>query len=490
MVIGAPVKLFNSMGRRVVPFQPREAGRVGIYSCGPTVYAHQHLGNMRPYVFSDTLRRLLEWKGLQVRHVINITDVGHVIGDGDVGEDKVEAAARRELLSVRQVTDRYTQIFLEDHKKLRILPPEHRPKASEYVPQMIEFATVLEERGFAYRLPSGLYFDTAKSPGYGNLGLLTESDYRERIDNIDGKRAPADFALWRADAPGERRVWRWDSPWGPGVPGWHLECSVMSIHLLGSHFDIHTGGVDHRQIHHVNEIAQSEAYLDDGRPWVDVWLHNEFLILGGQKISKSAGRMPVLDDLVAAGLHPLAFRHFLLAGHYRSQLDLTDDAVRGSAAALRRLLLRAVPFRPLPVVETLAEARRQLTSEQALESLERYDAALSDDLSTPRALAELHAVLRDDAIDDKDKAVLLAAAEQTLALGLGDLAPEEVTTSTRQLAVPADYVEEMIQAREEARGAKDWARADQIRDQLRQLGVVLVDTAEGTRWEVAERRDA
>jgi len=341
---GHQLRLYNSLGRQVEDFVP-SADPTGMYSCGPTVYAYPHLGNMRAYVFADTVRRALRWKDIQVRHVVNITDVGHAVADTDTGEDKVEVAAARERRSVQQIAEFYTRAFFDDIRALNILPAAEYPRASAYVGQMIEFAATLEKKGYTYRLPSGLYFDTAKDPRYGELAQLHAEGQREaaRLEQVPGRRRKTDFALWRTEQPGRRRVMRWDSPWGWGAPGWHLECSVMSIALLGPHFDIHTGGVDHRELHHVNEIAQSEAYLGDGKPWVRFWLHNEFLQLGAAKMAKSAGGAPRLADLTSAGYHPMAFRLFLLGGHYRSQLDFTIEAMDAAQATLRRLVARIHP---------------------------------------------------------------------------------------------------------------------------------------------------
>ncbi len=290
--------------------------------------------------------------------MVNITDVGHAVSDADTGEDKMEVAAARERRSVLEIAEFYTRVFFDDLAALNVLPAAEYPRASAYVPQMIEFAATLEQRGYTYRLPSGLYFDTARDPRYGELAQLHAEGQREaaRVEHVAGRRSKTDFALWRTEEPGRRRVLRWDSPWGWGTPGWHLECSVMSIALLGPHFDIHTGGIDHRELHHVNEIAQSEAFLADGRmgtPWVRYWLHNEFLQLGGAKMAKSAGGAPRLADLTEAGYHPAAFRLFLLGGHYRSQLDFTTAAIDAAQATLRRLAARVQPLRPLPAIETL-----------------------------------------------------------------------------------------------------------------------------------------
>ena len=479
---GAKIRLFNSLGRQVTDFHPATPGQVRMYSCGPTVYSDPHLGNMRAYVFSDTLRRMLEWKGFAITQVVNITDVGHAVGDGDEGEDKVEVAARAEQRSVREVTDHYTAMFMADMEALNVLRAHEYPRASDYVPKMIDFAVKLDAGGHTYQIASGLYFDTTTSPGYGRLALIPQEGQQagKRV-SADEKRSPADFAIWRADPVGQRRIMRWDSPWGPGVPGWHLECSVMSIDLLGPHFDIHTGGVDHRELHHVNEIAQSEAFLDDGHDWVRLWMHNEFLLSGGAKLSKSAGRMPTIRDLAAAGVPPLAFRYFLLTAHYASQLELTDDGLEAAVSALRRLRGRAERLPPVPAAATLAGARGLVSAAGAVK-LEQIDAAASEDLNTPRVLAEVQAALRDPVLPDNDKAVLVAVADQLLGLRLAD-PPEEPAPAGR--VVDEAAVEELVQAREQARKARDWAEADRLRDELAVIGVAVADTPEGPRWSLA-----
>ena len=261
-----PLRLFNTLTRSAAEFRPARPPAVGLYSCGPTVYADQHIGNMRAYVFADTLKRALRWQGFDVRHVINITDVGHLTSDADEGDDKLELAARRGHASAWDIAGRYTREFKTDLGRLRIIEPDVWCQATGHIPQMIEFARVLEDGGWCYRLPSGLYFDTSKDPGYGALARLDLAGQQAgaRVEVAAGKRHPSDFAVWRTSAPGENRQMEWDSPWGRGAPGWHLECSVMSIEYLGRHFDMHTGGVDHIPVHHTNEIAQSQAYLGDG----------------------------------------------------------------------------------------------------------------------------------------------------------------------------------------------------------------------------------
>ncbi|GAA3304701.1 cysteine--tRNA ligase [Dactylosporangium vinaceum] len=481
MADGAPISLYNSLSRRAEPLRPLVPGEVGLYTCGPTVYSYAHLGNMRPYVFSDTLRRVLEWKGLRVRQVVNITDVGHTVGESDLGEDKVEAAARRELKSVREVTAHYTEAYLRDLARLNVRTPSELPRASDYVPQMIEFAKVLDERGYTYQADSGLYFDTSRSPGYGTLAQISMEGQREgaRLEAVPGKRNKADFAVWRTEAPGQRRVMRWESPWGTGVPGWHLECSVMSIDLLGRHFDIHTGGVDHREIHHVNEIAQSEAFLGEAAaPWVSLWLHNEFVLLRARKVSKSEDGGPLLQDLVDAGVHPLAYRYFLLTANYRSQLELTDAAVQAASSALRRLVGRAEALRPLPDRPTRAAAEAAMSTDAGRAALRRLDEAVSDDLNTPRALADLNTTLRGDDLPDTDRAVLLAAADAVLGLGLATLSAADLTGRTATTAAGA-AVQALLARREDARQRRDWAESDRLRAEIADAGWRVVDTPEG-----------
>jgi cysteinyl-tRNA synthetase len=478
---GQQLRLYNSLGRRIEDFTP--SGSVtGMYSCGPTVYSFPHLGNMRAYVFADTVRRALRWKSIPVRHVVNITDVGHAVADTDTGEDKLEVAAARERRSVEEIAALYTQAFFDDSAALNILPADVYPRATAYVGQMIEFAARLEELGYTYRLPSGLYFDTSKSPDYGELAMIDVAGQREaaRVEHVEGRRHKADFALWRAEEPGRRRVMRWDSPWGWGAPGWHLECSVMSIALLGPHFDIHTGGVDHRELHHVNEIAQSEAYLGDGKPWVRYWLHNEFLQLGSEKMAKSAGGAPLLADLTSAGYHPIAFRLFLLGGHYRSQLEFTTAAIDAAQATLRRLVARVEPLRPLPAAETLASATAAVGEGDpaAAALLGQLDAAIAADLATPRILAILQDTLRDPAI----------TPDGQRAVGLGTLDPRAVDgrravsdLSAGELAA----IERLVASRTQARKERDWGRADEIRAELLdKLGVRVTDTPDGPVWEL------
>jgi cysteinyl-tRNA synthetase len=478
---GAPLELFNTLGRRLEPFVPREPGKVSLYSCGPTVYAYQHIGNMRAYVFADTLRRVLRWKGFAVRHVINITDVGHLTSDEDEGEDKMEAGARREGRTIWEIAEHYTAAFMEDLERLQVLPPTLWCKATDHIPQMVAFAQTLEDHGLTYALPSGLYYDTSKDDDYGKLALLDLEGLREgeRVEKLEGRRNPSDFAVWRTTPEGESRQMEWDSPWGRGAPGWHLECSVMSIEHLGQHFDIHTGGVDHIPVHHTNEIAQSEGYLADGEEWVRYWLHGEFINLKGAKISKSLGHTLRVTDLMEDGYHPLVYRYLLLGAHYRTQVEFDVDALDGAKTALRRLLERLGAQRPDPL-EEYAQAAARVTSAAARAYLDEFDAAVSADLNTAKALAVVAAVARDDELDDDDVSTLAAAFDAVLGLGLGHLQPADLELA--RAGVDVTDVERLFAERLAARADKDWARSDALRDELAAMGVEVKDTAEGSTW--------
>ena len=488
-----PLRLSNSLGRREERFVPAHAGHVGVYSCGPTVYSYQHIGNMRTYVFSDTLKRALLWRGYDVRHVINITDVGHLVADADQGEDKVEEASQAEGRSVDEITRHYTEVFWQDLRSINVMFPDEWPKASAFVAQMISFAQVLQDHGFAYVLPQGLYFDTSLQADYGELAGLDTAGQRAtgRVEETEGKRNPSDFALWRTFTDGRQRLMQWDSPWGVGAPGWHLECSVMSMALLEPHFDIHTGGIDHRELHHVNEIAQSEAYLEDGRRWVRYWLHGEFLTLQDRKVSKSAGDTLRVADLAAEGVHPLAFRYLVLQSHYRSQLKFSSSAAQAGHVSLRRLAARlgaalgaeagsaelSAPVTLAASLDAAAGGSEELTSR-----LLAVDAAVAADLQLPTVIALVNDWSRSpDALTESEWAVLVRAVNAVTGLSLGALGPADFVP-----ALPPDvdvaWVEDRLSEREAARAAKDWALADRMRDELAEANIRVEDTPEGTHW--------
>ena len=464
----SPLVLYNTRTREKEAFTPLEPGRVRMYSCGPTVYSAQHIGNLRPYLFADLLRRTLEAEGLEVTHVINITDVGHLTDDADAGEDKMEVAAKKSGRRAEEIAAEYEAQWKRDCARVGCLVPHHTPRASEHVPQQIRMAQVLEEKGFTYRIEDGLYFDVAKFPRYEELARLDLEGQQggARIGDVEGKRNPQDFALWKFAAEGVKRQQEWDSPWGRGFPGWHLECSAMSVEYLGETFDIHTGGVDHIPVHHSNEIAQSEGALGV-HPWVKVWMHEEFLDFRGEKMSKSKGNVYVLDDLVEQGIEPLAYRYFFLQAHYRQQQTFTDEALAAANTGYDRLVAIAAGLRE--------EAGEPDTA--AMEAPRaRFRDALRDDLNAPRAMAVVWEVARSDALSPATRWALLAEFDRVLGLDLAHATPR----AAQQESDPR--IDAMVKARDEARAAKDWAEADRLRDELTAEGILLEDGPEGTRW--------
>ena len=478
---GVPFVVYNSLSRRLEEFRPLKPDRADLYTCGPTVYNYPHIGNLRAYVFSDTLHRALLWKGYSVRKVVNITDVGHLAADSDLGEDKLEAAARTSVQSVYELARRYENAFYDDLAMLRIIPADTYARATDHVTEMIEFAAVIERRGAAYRLPSGLYFDTSKARDYGKLAVMRADEQREgaRVEAVAGKRNKNDFVLWRTEQPGEQRLMRWNSPWGWGAPGWHLECSVMSILLLGPHFDLHTGGVDHRELHHVNEIAQSEAYLADGQDWVRYWMHNEFLNIKQAKMAKSEGTGLRLTELMDQGFEAAAYRLLLLTAHYRSQTEFSTTALESAATALRRLRRRVAEHGQPRLVANYADAIAVAGDERTRAVLDQFDAAISDDLNTARVIVAFQEALRDESISPTGQAVIAGAAETLLSVGLAD--PIAAPAVSKELEAE---IEDLLAQRAQAREQRNWARADQIRDDLHQRGVRIKDTARGTAWDV------
>jgi cysteinyl-tRNA synthetase len=462
------LRFYNTLGRSKQTFEPLEPGRVRIYSCGPTVYGRQHIGNMRPYVFADLLKRTLRLFGYQVVHVINVTDVGHLTDDADCGEDKMELAAQRCGDSVWEIAERYTQLWQADLDKLGVEKPDELCRATDHIPEQIAMIRTLEERGFAYRISDGIYFDTARFPHYGELSGVDfdAQQAQERIEHAGEKRNPADFALWKlSPAGGPRRQMEWDSPWGRGFPGWHIECSAMSARYLGVPFDIHTGGIDHVPVHHTNEIAQTEAATGK-RPCVRFWLHNGWVMIDGSKMAKSAGTTVNLDHLGERGIAPLAFRYFLLSANYRQQINFNEEAISGAEAAYDRLARHA---------EKLRDAAESDDTPRGAEYRERFKSAIGDDLNAPQALAVTWEMLRSAELADGEKWRLLCAFDEVLGLGLREArVTQDVSSDAR--------IDALVLEREQARKARDFARSDAIRKQLLEEGIVLEDTPKGTRW--------
>ncbi|WP_375399042.1 cysteine--tRNA ligase [uncultured Sphingomonas sp.] len=462
---GAPLALYNSLTRSTELFAPIDPASVRIYSCGPTVYNYAHIGNLRAYVFTDTLSRVLRWKGYPLTHIINITDVGHLTSDADAGDDKMEAAARARSQDIWDIAAYYTRAFKQNLRDLNVDPPTRWSVATDHVAEMIAFGERIAGK-HCYLLDSGLYFDISTVPDYGRLAGARDDAREGRIDTVEGKRHPQDFAIWRTSLPGERRQMEWDSPWGRGAPGWHLECSVMSEKYLGSPFDIHTGGIDHREIHHPNEIAQNQAYCGSADTGAKVWMHNNFLVERAGKMSKSTGDFRTLQTLIDAGVHPLAYRLMCLQAHYRSELEFSDENL---AAALTRLKRLAI------TVAQLRERSGPSTAGVAKGYRERLDAAVSDDLNTPRALPVLDALLADKRITPADRLAALADFDAVLGLGLATIQRTDLRVRPKTAMLDEAAVAALMADRRDARAARDFARADAVRDELAQAGIEVMD---------------
>ncbi len=486
-----PLKLFNSLTRQAEVFEPVHPGEARVYTCGPTVYNYPHIGNMRAYVFADVLGRTLSWKGLKLTHVINITDVGHLTDDADAGEDKMEKMAAQQAQSIWDIAEHYKQAYWADVRALNIRQPAQWTVATDYVPQMVTFAKGIADK-HCYELESGLYFDVSTVADYGRLARAYTEDGEGRIEAVEGKRNAADFAIWRKTPAGETRQMEWDSPWGKGAPGWHLECSVMSGEVLGFPFDIHTGGIDHREIHHPNEIAQNQAHcctngLDDPRnSGARIWMHNNFLVERSGKMSKSSGEFLRLQLLIDKGYHPLAYRLMCLQAHYRSELEFSWEGLGAALTRLRRMVM---------AVEALIEATDR-SSEHRLRDgftqkvLDDFGEAMSDDLATPRALAAFElfalqgapkfsaAIVNDEAAKQglcNARLDALEAMDEVFGLGLMNLTRADLRIRPKSATITETEIEAALSRRKEARAAKDFAASDAIRDELAAQGVEVMD---------------
>ena len=513
----ADMKLFNSLTRRKEDFKPLRPAEVGMYVCGPTVYQYAHIGNMRPYVFADLLRRTLEYNGYRVRHVMNITDVGHLISDADEGPDKMVESARREQKSPYEIAAHYTEAFMRDIGRLNVQRPSVVCPATGHIPEMIAMVERLVELGHAYEVDDGIYFDVTTFTGYGRLSRadLGGQLAGARVEVNPQKRNAADFALWKKAEPGH--IMQWPSPWGQGYPGWHIECSAMGIKYLGDAFDIHTGGVDHLPIHHENEIAQADACA--GHRVVQVWMHVEHVLVDNARMAKSVGNVYMVDDLVARGSDPLALRYLYLVAHYRKKVNFTWDALAAAQAALENVR-RAVGE---AARENAGEAGAGGTAGEAgatggggaatAQLREGFLAAVNDDLNMPRGLAVLWEALRSGELPPTARRDLALEFDRILGLGLAGVAANAAEAagpggaagagagaraggflSRAELAgggapgaasgaadAPQDVLA-LLRKRHAARAARDWQAADAARDELSQMGIRVEDTPDGVRW--------
>ena len=465
-----PLKLFNSLTRQLEVFEPVHPGEARVYTCGPTVYNYPHIGNMRAYVFADVLGRALSFKGYKLTHVINITDVGHLTDDADAGEDKLEKAAAQNAQSIWEIARHYTEAYWADVKALNIRQPAKWTIATDYVPQMIEFAKRIADK-HCYELDGGLYFDVSTVADYGRLARAATDEGESRIDPVAGKRNAADFAIWRKTPPGETRQMEWDSPWGRGAPGWHLECSVMSGEVLGFPFDIHTGGIDHREIHHPNEIAQNQAHTCSDLSGANIWMHNNFLVDRTGKMSKSSGEFLRLQLLIDKGYHPLAYRMMCLQAHYRSELEFSWEGLQAALTRLKRMVMGAEKLKADLAASKQPEGSFPLSEQE----LALFDDAISADLATPEVLAALEAVLANKKMPAAKRIQLVRIADGLLGLNLLSLSREDLRLDPASPAIQKDEIDRMIARRQDARAAKDFATSDAIRDELAAAGVEVMD---------------
>jgi len=459
------IRLYNTLTRKKEIFKPIIKKHVGIYTCGPTVYSCAHIGNLRSYIFADILKRVLLYGGYKAKHVMNVTDVGHLTSDADEGEDKMEKAAQKEKKSAREIADYYWRIFRDDFKKLNIIEPNIWCKATDHINEQIELIKKLEKKGYTYKTSDGIYFNTAKLKNYGQLARLKKEGLQagKRI-SLSEKKNITDFALWKFSPPvggassQPKRQQEWNSPWGIGFPGWHIECSAMSMKYLGEHFDIHTGGIDHIPIHHPNEIAQSEVAT--GKKFVNYWLHGEFLTFKGEKVSKSTamptgrqGGLFTISELEEKGFNPLAFRYFTFNAHYRKQLSFSLKDLKKSENSYQRL----------KNIITGIKDDRKINRKY----LNQFESAINDDLNIPKALSILWDLVRDKKTTGKFRAI----KEVDKIFGL-DLLKKEI------IEVPSQ-IKKLIKDREIARKQKNWKKSDQLRIQIQSLGFWVEDTKDG-----------
>jgi cysteinyl-tRNA synthetase len=455
------LKIYNSLSRSVEEFQPIDAENVRIYACGPTVYDYQHIGNMRRFVGDDLLVRVLRFDGYKVKYVVNVTDVGHLTSDSDTGEDKVEKEARELKMSAHDIASKFEERFFQDWDLLNILKPDLIPHASEHIKEQIELIQVLEEKGFTYKTNDGIYFDSSKFPNYNQLSKQPLDEIKAGVRvSLGKKKNPTDFALWKFSPKGEKRQMEWKSPWGIGFPGWHVECSAMSMKTLGVSFDIHTGGIDHINIHHTNEIAQSEAASE--KKFVNYWVHHNFLIVENEKMSKSLGNFYTVSDLIDKRYDPLALRYLFLQTHYRQEMNFTFDALRAAQNTLNRLRLEFLKL------------KGENNKEEGEAYANLFFESINDDLNMSKALAVTWEMLRGDLTPGTKRNLLLKFDE---VFGLDLKNSEAYKKSVENIS---EEVSNLMMERERLRKERKFHLADKIRERIQKLGYELNDSKSGS----------
>lgn len=465
------IQLFNTLNRQIEPFIPLQPGKVSLYTCGPTVYNYAHIGNLRTYIFEDVLRRTLESAGLEVTHVMNVTDVGHLESDADQGDDKMALAAKREAKSPWDIARYYEDAFMADCAALHILKPTVVCRATEHIPHMQHMVEQLIAKGHAYVADGNVYFRISSFPNYTALSKRQLDDLLEgaRVEVDPRKENPLDFVLWFSQSKYPNQIMKWDSPWGVGFPGWHIECSAMASHYLGEHIDIHTGGIDHISVHHTNEIAQSEGCF--GHKWVNVWMHGEFLVVDKAKMAKSAGNFLTLRSLVEKGFDPLHYRYLCLGAHYRSQLFFSFDALAGAKNAFEALKNRVISWKLNP--------QKGAHPEKVKDYKERFFAALYHDLDTPVAFSVLWEMAKDNQLTTSEKYALMGEFDAVLGFGV----------NTFERPALSEEAQTIVTQREAARAAKDYALSDTLRDKLLAQGIQIKDTPKGPDWYFVTKDD-
>jgi cysteinyl-tRNA synthetase len=475
------LRIYNTLSRSVEEFEPMDkiGLKVGMYSCGPTVYDYQHIGHMRRYVGDDILVRVLKSNGYEVKHVMNITDVGHLVSDEDTGEDKMEKGARKYGLSVWDIAKKFEQQFFDSLDSLGIKHADPIMHATDYIPEQIALIKTLEEKGYTYKIDDGIYFDTSKFPDYFALSRQNPEELKKgaRVEFVEGKKNPADFALWKfsPEEDGLKRQMEWDSPWGIGFPGWHIECSAMSMKALGPHFDIHTGGIDHINIHHSNEIAQSECAT--GEKFVNYWVHHNFLIVNGEKMSKSLGNFYTVQDVMDKGFDPLSLRYLYLQTHYRQEMNFTWESLEAAQTAYNKLI-REVELNSEAYSSSEAEPNREFSSRLRSNNSQfetRFFEALNDDLNTAKALSIVWELVKSD-LDPKEKLQSLKKFDEVLGLQLFTNVKREVLS----VNIPEEVMD-FVKEREGFRKAGDWEASDELRKKIYDLGFTIEDSKDGPR---------
>jgi len=465
--------VYNTLTGKKEEIKPIEEGKIRLYTCGPTVYNYAHIGNLRTYIFEDVLKKSLEYIGFKVKHVMNITDVGHLESDSDCGEDKMALGASRENKTVWEIARFYEEAFLKDCELLNIKRPDVVCRATEHIKDMIKFIQILEKKGFTYIANGNVYFPIEKFPDYTKFANLSMDELKagSRVEVDPYKKNPMDFVLWFTNSKFSNQIMQWESPWGKGFPGWHIECSAMSMKYLGDRIDIHCGGIEHIPVHHTNEIAQSESAV--GHKWVNYWMHAEFLVLNNGKMSKSNGDFLTVSKLIEKGFSPLDYRYFCLQSKYKKQLVFSFESLKEAQKSFGKLKSK------INGILESKNAEDKLNEDNINSYQAKFAEQISDDLNIANAFTILSEVIKDEALNNSEKVYLIEHFDRVFSLNL-----TEINNTNENVSVDETYINKLIRERNQARKEKNWARADEIRNILLEQNIELVDSKEDTAWKV------